>query len=50
MEPYVSHKGKSGVHIINANMILDKIKLAARAIVTVENAADVIVVSARPYG
>ena len=31
-------------------MTLEKIKLAARAIVTVENTEDVIVVSARPYG
>jgi hypoxanthine phosphoribosyltransferase len=30
--------------------ILEKIKLAARAIVTVEHNEDVIVVSARPYG
>ena len=50
MRPYVSRKSKSGVHIINVEKTLEKIKLAARAIVTVENREDVIVVSARPYG
>ena len=50
MKPYVSHRSKSGVQIINVKDTLAKIKLAARAIVTVENSEDVIVVSARPYG
>ena len=50
MRPYVSHRSKGGVQIINAKDTLAKIKLAARAIVTVENSEDVIVVSARPYG
>lgn len=50
MKPYVSHRSKSGVQIIDVKKTLEKIKLAARAIVTVENSEDVIVVSARPYG
>jgi small subunit ribosomal protein SAe len=50
MKPYVESKTKEGVHLINPQHILEKIKLAARIIVTVDNADDVIVVSARPYG
>lgn len=50
MKPYVESKTKEGVHLINPQAILDKIKLAARIIVTVDNPEDVIVVSARPYG
>ena len=50
MKPYVSHRSKSGVQIIDVKQTLEKIKLAARAIVTVDNTEDVIVVSARPYG
>jgi len=36
--------------LIDVSKTLDKIKLAARAIVAVDNPEDVIVVSARPYG
>ena len=50
MKPYVESKTKDGVHLINPVSILEKIKLAARIIVTIENTEDVIVVSARPYG
>ena len=50
MKGYVSHTTKAGVQIIDVLQTLNKIKLAARAIVTVENPEDVIVVSARPYG
>ncbi len=50
MKPYVESKTKDGVHLINPVKILEKIKLAARIIVTIENTEDVIVVSARPYG
>jgi len=50
MKRYVDHKNAAGVHIINLEHTWQKIKLAARAIVTVENPGDVIVVCARPYG
>jgi small subunit ribosomal protein SAe len=50
MKPYVESKTKEGVHLINPISILEKIKLAARIIVTIENTEDIIVVSARPYG
>lgn len=50
MRRYVDHKTNDGIHIINVEEIYQKIKLAARVIVTVENPADIIVVCARPYG
>jgi len=50
MRKYVDHKTNEGVHILNVEEIWQKIKLAARVIVTVENSEDVIVVCARPYG
>jgi small subunit ribosomal protein SAe len=43
MKPYVESKTSEGVHLINPKMTLDKIKLAARMIVTVENSEDIIV-------
>jgi small subunit ribosomal protein SAe len=50
MKPYVESKTQEGLHLINPQAILDKIRLAARVIVTIDNPEDVIVVSARPYG
>lgn len=50
MKRYVDHKTKEGIHIIKVDETYQKIKIAARIIVTIENEADVIVVSARPYG
>jgi small subunit ribosomal protein SAe len=50
MKRYVDHKNSEGVHIINIEQTWQKIKLAARVIVTVEKPEDVIVVCARPYG
>lgn len=38
-----------GLHIINIEKTWEKIQLAARVIVTIENPADVIAVSSRPY-
>ena len=40
----------AGVHIINIKKTWEKLVLAARAIVAIENPADVCVISARPYG
>ena len=39
-----------GTYIINLRKTWEKILLAARAIVAIENPADVCVISARPYG
>lgn len=50
MKRYVDHKNNEGVHIINIEQTWQKIKLAARVIVSVEKPEDVIVVCARPYG
>jgi small subunit ribosomal protein SAe len=50
MERYVWTRRTDGVHIINIGKTWEKIMLAARIIVAIENPADVIVVSARPYG
>jgi len=49
-ERYVWTRKNDGVYIINLGKTWEKLMLAARAIVTIENPADVIVVSARPYG
>ncbi|RWW57394.1 hypothetical protein BHE74_00035824 [Ensete ventricosum] len=40
----------SGVHIINLGKTWEKLQLAARVIVAIENPQDIIVQSARPYG
>jgi len=39
----------SGIHIINLKKTLEKLHLAARIIVAIENPQDIIVQSARPY-
>ena len=43
MKPYVESKTNDGIHLINQKMILEKIKIAARVIVTINNSEDVIV-------
>ena len=50
MERYVWRRRMDGIHLIHLGHTLDKIKLAARIIVAIENPADVAVISARPYG
>lgn len=50
MKPYVWQKRADGLNIIHLGKTWEKINLAARAIVAVENPADVVVISARPYG
>ena len=50
MEPYVWKRRPDGIHIINIGKTWQKLVLAARVIATIENPADVVVVSARPYG
>jgi len=50
MARYVFKRRKDGVHIINLAKTWEKILLAARIIVAIENPQDVVVTSARPFG
>lgn len=51
MQKYVhTRRSTDGVHIINLRKTWEKLVLAARAIVTIENAADVVAISSRQYG
>lgn len=47
MEQYVYKRRGDGIHIINLKRTWEKLLLAARAIVTVENTADVCVIASR---
>jgi len=49
MESYVYKRRSDGVYLINLKRTWEKLLLAARAIVAVENPADICVISARPY-
>jgi len=50
MEQYVYKRRSDGVHIINLRRTYEKLLLAARAIVAIENPADVFIISSRPQG
>jgi len=50
MGRYVWKRRSDGIHILNLGKTWEKILLAARIIVAIENPADVAVISARPYG
>lgn len=50
MRPYIWRRRNDGVHVLNIGKTWEKIQLAARLIVAVENPADVVAISARPYG
>jgi len=50
MEQYIFKRRTDGVHIINIRRTYEKLMLAARAIVAIENPADVFVISSRPEG
>jgi len=50
MEDYVYKRKSDGVHLINLKKTYEKLLLAARIIVAIENPSDVCVISARPYG
>lgn len=50
MESYVWKRRVDGVNLIHVGKIWEKIVLAARIIASIENPADVCVISARPYG
>jgi len=50
MEPYIWKRRQDGMFIINLAKTWEKLMLAARVIVAIENPADVCVISARPWG
>jgi small subunit ribosomal protein SAe len=50
MSEYIWRRNAQGVHIINIGKTWEKLMLAARIIVAIENPMDVIAISARPYG
>jgi small subunit ribosomal protein SAe len=50
MNEYIWRRRNDGVHILNIGKTWEKIMLAARVIVAIENPEDVIAISARPYG
>jgi len=50
MKRYVFRRTVDGIHIIHLGKTWEKLMVAARAIVTIENPSDVIVASQRPYG
>jgi len=50
MEQYIWKRRADGIYIIDLKKTWEKLMLAARMIVTVDNAADVVLLSARPYG
>jgi small subunit ribosomal protein SAe len=50
MSRYIWRRRQDGVHIINIGKTWEKLILAARVIVAIENPADVIVISGRQFG
>lgn len=50
MGEYIWRRRNDGVHILNIGKTWEKLMLAARVIVAIENPSDVIAISARPYG
>lgn len=50
MAPYVFKRRSDGIHLINLGKTWEKLVLASRVIAAIENPADIVVISARPYG
>lgn len=50
MANYIWRRRQDGIHIINIGETWNKLMLAARIIVAIENPQDVVAISARPYG
>lgn len=50
MERYVFRRREDGIYVFNLEKTWQKLQLAARIIVAIENPQDVIVATARPYG
>lgn len=50
MEPYLWRTRPDGINVVNVGKTWEKVVLAARIIVAIDNPADICVISARPYG
>nr|QCO76341.1 hypothetical protein [Tamarix hispida] len=50
MERYIFKRRSDGIYIINLGKTWEKLQMAARVIVAIDNPQDIIVQSARPYG
>lgn len=50
MDRYVYRRRNDGIYVINLEKTYEKLLMAARVIVAIENPQDVVVQSARPYG
>jgi small subunit ribosomal protein SAe len=50
MKRYVFRRTQDGIHIVHLGKAWEKLMVAARAIVAIENPSDIIVASQRPYG
>jgi len=50
MRHYTYKREKAGVHIIHLNKTWEKVMIAARILVAIENPADILICSQRPYG
>ena len=50
MEQYIWKRNTEGIYIFNLGKTWEKLQLAARVIVAIENPADVCVLASRPYG
>ncbi|KAL3798875.1 hypothetical protein ACHAW5_004115 [Stephanodiscus triporus] len=50
MTEYIWRRRKDGLHVLNIGKTWEKIMLAARVIVAIENPEDVVAISARPWG
>mmetsp|Transcript_7537 Transcript_7537/g.10199 ORF Transcript_7537/g.10199 Transcript_7537/m.10199 type:complete len:297 (-) Transcript_7537:348-1238(-) len=50
MERYVWKRRSDGIYVINLSKTWDKLMMAARVLVAIENPQDIVVQSARPYG
>eukprot|EP00301_Raphidiophrys_heterophryoidea_P002120 c10992_g1_i1.p1 GENE.c10992_g1_i1~~c10992_g1_i1.p1 ORF type:complete len:301 (-),score=75.20 c10992_g1_i1:163-1014(-) len=49
MEPYVWKRKPDGIHLLNIGTTYEKLRLAARVLVTIENPEDICVVASRTY-
>ncbi|EGG22128.1 40S ribosomal protein SA [Cavenderia fasciculata] len=50
MESYVYKRKDNGVHLLNLAKTWEKIQLAARVIVAIDNPKDICILSAKPFG
>jgi small subunit ribosomal protein SAe len=50
MKRYVYKRTQEGIHLFNLGFSWEKLMIAARSIVAIENPTDIMVVSQRPYG